>query len=81
MTKPTLPRDFGRGDRVAWDLRGKLEHRRQARIAAIACAGLALVAAIGAGIFDGRGQVNSAVVLGMVAALAIVVGAVAASEA
>lgn len=76
------PYSFGRANRVGWYLRAQIERRRQARIAALICAALAVIAAAGAGIADGHfHNIGGAVVLGLVATLAIVVGTAAASEA
>jgi hypothetical protein len=76
------PQSFGKSDRAGWYLRAQIKRRREARNAAIVCAGAAVTAATGAGISDGQfHNVGGAVVLGLIAALFLLVGTFAASEA
>lgn len=57
------------------------QRRRAARNAALFCAGITALAAIGLRVSESFGNVGGAAVCGLVAALALMVGAVAASEA
>lgn len=75
LAAPPKPRD------VIRELRRTIEIRRQARIAALAIGGLAVLLAIGCAIADHFGNVPGAVVLGMGAAAAVVVANVVALEA
>jgi hypothetical protein len=73
---------FGRNtDRAGWQLRAIQQRRREAKRAAIICAAVAIACAVGAGLCDRFDNDGGAILLGIIAALALVVGTAAAGEA
>lgn len=74
---------FGKAERrLDWRLREQIEYRRNARLVALTCAAVTLACVLGAGLAaEIFGNVGGAAVLGLVATLALMLGAIAASEA